>query len=139
MLNKARSEINKAEMSDIIRVAQADAVTFPRLIFGDKTYQRIFFSYTLSMIPNWVTALERAVDALPPGGSLLVADFGDQRDVPPFFRYVLHRWLSLFSVTPRNELENVMREMAARRGLLCDFQRLYHGYAFLAALRRPGS
>jgi S-adenosylmethionine-diacylgycerolhomoserine-N-methlytransferase len=139
MLNKARQEISKADLDGMIRVTQADAVTFPTLIFGDAGFHRIYFSYTLSMIPEWVTALERAADALPPGGSLLVADFGDQRELPAIFRKLLRRWLSLFDVTPRNDLEAVMRELASRRGLSCDFHRLYGGYAFLAALSRPAA
>jgi S-adenosylmethionine-diacylgycerolhomoserine-N-methlytransferase len=91
------------------------------------------------MIPDWIAALERAADAGPPGGSLLIADFGDQRDLPGVFKALLRRWLSIFDVTPRNDLENVMRDLAARRGFTCDFHRLYRGYAFLAALRRPGA
>jgi hypothetical protein len=39
-------------------------------------------------------------------------------------------------VTPRNDLEAVMRKLAGERGLHCDFHRLYRGYAFIAALRR---
>jgi S-adenosylmethionine-diacylgycerolhomoserine-N-methlytransferase len=138
MLEKAKNEIARADLDGVIRVTQADAVNFPKLLFGEQPFQRIYFSYTLSMIPDWIAALERAVDALPPGGSILVADFGDQRELPSFFRSLLRRWLSLFHVTPRDDLERVMRDLASRRGLACDFHRLYRGYAFLAALRRPG-
>ena len=138
MLDKARKEIGKAELTDVIRVTQADAVTFPKLLFGETPFNRIYFSYTLSMIPDWMAALERAADAIPPGGSLLIADFGDQSQLPRFFRMLLRRWLSLFHVTPRDDLELAMRDLAARRGLHCDFHRLYRGYTFIAALRRPG-
>ena len=137
MLQKARKEIIAAGLEDVICVTQADAVTLPKMLFGDASFQRVFFSYTLSMIPDWKTALERAVDVLPPGGSLLVADFGDQHGLPKVFRIILRTWLSLFDVSPREDLEAVMREIAFRRGLSCDFQSLYGGYAFLAALRRP--
>ncbi len=138
MLEKARKEVEKAELTELIRVTQADAVTFPKLLFGETPFNRIYFSYTLSMIPDWVAALERAADAVPPGGSLLIADFGDQNKLPRFFRMLLRSWLSLFHVTPRDELETIMRELAKRRGFHCDFHRLYRGYAFIAALRRPG-
>ncbi len=138
MLEKARKEVEKAELTELIRVTQADAVTFPKLLFGETSFNRIYFSYTLSMIPDWVAALERAADAVPPGGSLLIADFGDQNKLPRFFRMLLRSWLSLFHVTPRDELETIMRELAKRRGFHCDFHRLYRGYAFIAALRRPG-
>jgi S-adenosylmethionine-diacylgycerolhomoserine-N-methlytransferase len=137
MLTKARTAIAKADLDDRVRVTQADAVTFPDHLFGEAPFQRIYFSYTLSMILDWVAALERAAAALPPGGSLLIADFGDQRDLPRMFRALLRYWLSLFDVTPRLDLEQVMLDIAARRGLVCDFHRIYRGYAFLAALRRP--
>ena len=137
MLAKAREAIGKADLENSIRVTQADAVNFPTMLFGEEPFQRIYFSYTLSMIPDWTAALERAAAAIPPGGSLLIADFGDQRDLPGWFRSILRRWLSIFDVTPRNDLEGVMRKLASERGLHCDFQRLYRGYAFIAALRRP--
>jgi len=137
MLQKAKKEIVRVELDGVIRVTQADAVTFPKMLFGEAPFQRIYFSYTLSMIPEWTKALERAADAIPPGGSLLVADFGDQSGLPRAFRAVLRRWLSMFDVTPRADLEEVMRDLAKRRGFECDFHRLYKGYAFLAALRRP--
>ena len=137
MLTKAREAIARADLESTIRVTQADAVNFPAMLFGEEPFQRIYFSYTLSMIPDWTAALERAVEALPPGGSLLIADFGDQRDLPAWFRFLLRRWLAMFDVTPRNELESVMRKLAEERGLACDFHRLYRGYAFIAALRRP--
>ncbi len=137
MLTKARKSIVKADMEDSIRVTQADAVNFPTMLFGEGAFQRIYFSYTLSMIPDWIGALERAAAAIPPGGSLLIADFGDQRDLPAWFRLLLRRWLAMFDVTPRGDLEEVMRSLARKRGLHCDFHRLYRGYAFIAALRRP--
>jgi len=137
MLTKARQAIGKADLESSIRVTQADAVNFPMMLFGEEPFQRIYFSYTLSMIPDWIAALERAAAAIPPGGSLLIADFGDQRDLPGWFRFLLRRWLTIFDVSPRNDLEDVMRKVASERGLNCDLQRLYRGYAFIAALRRP--
>jgi len=137
MLTKAREAIAKADLEDSIRVTQADAVNFSTMLFGEEPFQRIYFSYTLSMIPDWIAALERAAEAIPPGGGLLIADFGDQRDLPAWFRFLLRRWLKIFDVTPRNDLEEAMRRVARERGLQCDFHRLYRGYAFIAALRRP--
>ena len=118
-------------------MTQADAVNFPTMLFGEEPFQRIYFSYTLSMIPDWIAALEHAAAVIPPGGGLLIADFGDQRDLPGWFGGLLRRWLARFDVTPRNDLEDVLRKLAAERGLHCDFHRLYRGYAFIAALRRP--
>jgi S-adenosylmethionine-diacylgycerolhomoserine-N-methlytransferase len=69
----------------------------------------------------------------------MIADFGDQRDLPWLFREALNGWLSLFDVHPRIDLEQALRATALRHGLQCDFVRLYRSYAFLAALRRCAS
>lgn len=136
MLDKARASLEKHGLAGMIGLAQADATDCdPREIFGCG-FHRIYFSYTLSMIPDWITALDRAASILPPGGALLIADFGDQSGLPRWFRVVLRRWLALFHVTPCPQVESVLREIARRRGLACDFVPLYRGYAFLAALRR---
>ena len=42
----------------------------------------IFFSYSLSMIPDWFAALDRAYDALKPGGVIGVVDFYIARKTP---------------------------------------------------------
>lgn len=40
------------------------------------------FSYSLSMIPNYATALDRMLDDLVPGGQILVLDFSDSPLAP---------------------------------------------------------
>lgn len=136
MLNKAVSTIAKAGLSWQVELAKGDATCFPTNLFRIEKFDRIFFSYTLSMIPAWEQALDHAVSRLAPGGALMIADFGDQRDLPKSFRTLLRRWLALFHVVPRDHLEDVIRDVAARHGLNADFVRLYGGYTFLAALRR---
>jgi S-adenosylmethionine-diacylgycerolhomoserine-N-methlytransferase len=138
MLTKARRSIMAARAIDHISIAHADATRFdPVETFGVSNFQRIYFSYTLSMIPQWIEALDHAAQMLPAGGALFVADFGDQRGLPVWFRKILRLWLSLFHVTPRDDFEPVLRAIAQARGLNCEFVSLYRGYAFLAALRRP--
>ncbi len=136
MLAKAEKSIADAGLGERVKLAQGDANAFPNDLFPVPRFERVYFSYTLSMVPDWERVLERSLACLAPGGSLLIADFGDQRDLPPAFKVVLKRWLSLFHVEPRVELESVLRDLAARAGLRGDFVRLYRGYAFLAALHR---
>lgn len=52
------------------------------LVQGDATamqlgrqYDAIFFGYSLTMIPDWMAALDRAHEHLRPGGTLVVLDF----------------------------------------------------------------
>jgi len=136
MLETARKAVKQAGLSSRITLAAADASSFDaREIFGRVGFDRVFVSYSLSMIPQWREALSRGCDALAPGGALLIADFGDQERLPAAFRAVLYRWLAAFSVSPRLDLEDEMQAVAGQRGFVCDFERLYRGYAFLGMLR----
>ncbi len=60
--------------------------------------ERIFFSYSLSMVQDPRKALDHAFELLAPEGKVVVADFGDLADVPG--RGMLERWLDAFHVTP---------------------------------------
>jgi S-adenosylmethionine-diacylgycerolhomoserine-N-methlytransferase len=93
-------------------------------------------SYALSMIPEWEKTIESALAALKPGGSLHIADFGQQRRLPVWFRYGLRSWLKRFHVTPRAELESVLRG-AAENGLFSlEFHSHARDYAWIATIRR---
>eukprot|EP01037_Dinobryon_pediforme_P045383 gene45383-57853_t len=54
MLTEARDSVARAGLSSRIHLAQGDATTFdPQAAFGMGTFDRVFISYTLSMIPPW--------------------------------------------------------------------------------------
>ena len=68
MLATARRKIAAAGLSDRITLAAGDATAFdPVKLFGLAHFDRIFQSYTLSMIPHWQTAIAQAVLHLAPG------------------------------------------------------------------------
>jgi len=136
MLATARAEIARADLSTRIIVAQADATDFdPRALFGVETFERVYISYALSMIPPWREALARACAVVAPGGVLKIVDFGDCGDLPAGFRALLKTWLSRFGVHPREGLQDELAKFAAERGLKAGFQALYRRYAFLGELR----
>ena len=93
-------------------------------------------SYALSMIPPWREALGQALDVLAPGGSLHVVDFGDCAGLPGPFRTGLRRWLAAFDVTPRDDLAAALAALSAERGLTCEIETRFRGYAALAVARR---
>ncbi len=64
-------------------------------------------SYSLSMIPEWRRVLQAAVGRLTAGGRLHIVDFGNQERLPGLARTLLLRWLSMFDVTPRDDLEAI--------------------------------
>lgn len=61
---------------------------------------RILFSYCLSMVLDAHQALEKAWDALAPGGQIVVVDFGDQGGMPGLAGDALRVWLKWFHVHP---------------------------------------
>jgi S-adenosylmethionine-diacylgycerolhomoserine-N-methlytransferase len=134
MLETARASI--AREGAVVQVALADATAFdPAALFGVAHFDRVVISYALSMIPDWEAALRSAAGMLAPGGSLHVADFGDQAGLPDWFRRGLFAWLDAFSVTPRLDLEEKASQTARALGHDCRFRSLYRGYAALAELR----
>jgi S-adenosylmethionine-diacylgycerolhomoserine-N-methlytransferase len=79
--------------------------------------------------------LDGAVRLLAERGELHVVDFGRQDRLPRWFRAALRRWLGLFHVHPRDELERILIELAGRVNAQLMFERPYLGYAQYAVLR----
>jgi len=135
MLKTARRTITGAGLEHRIVVAQADAADFSGSdLFGTATYDRVFFSFSLSMIPAWETSIANAMNHLVPGGHLHVIDFGDQRDLPKLFGSLLRTWLTRFHVTPRCALYRALRATAEARGGNLAYQPLYRGYSVLGRI-----
>ena len=138
MLDTARAAIARNGLSDRITVAAGDAAEFSgERLFGMPAFDRVFISYALSMIPPWRTAMQRAVDAVAPGGRLHVVDFGEQEELPRWFKRGLRAWLGKFSVEPRAELEAELKMLAAETSAHLEFQRMFRDYAQRAVLVKP--
>ena len=72
-----------------VRVIEADAVTYQ----PDRPVDCVYFSYSLTMIPNWEAALGNALAMLKPGGRLGVVDFYVSQPVPAP-GLIRHGWAS---------------------------------------------
>ncbi|WP_377296239.1 class I SAM-dependent methyltransferase [Rhizobium sp. SGZ-381] len=114
----------------------ADATTFSAADFGVDGFDRILISYALSMIPDWQGALVAALSALKPGGSLHIVDFGQQENLPAWFRSGLKAWLSRFHVTPRADLAEALEARLAEFHADMMFETIGRGYAWHAIIRR---
>jgi S-adenosylmethionine-diacylgycerolhomoserine-N-methlytransferase len=137
MLQTARQVVGRAGLADRIALARGDAAAFdPAWLFGVPCFSRVFFSYSLSMIPRWQEAIVEALCWLAPDGELHIVDFGGQERLPSWFRAGLRRWLSHFHVTPRDELRTELEMLAGRAGVLTRFERPHAGYAQYAVFRR---
>ncbi len=82
------------------------------------------------MIPNWRDALTCALASLKPGGRLDIVDFWNDATLPGWVRRPLRAWLGLFDVTPRPEIADRLRELAAAQGGHLVVARILGGYAF---------
>ena len=137
MLETARAKVAKAGLSDRITLAQGDATAFDaQALFGRPAFDRIFQSYTLSMIPDWTGAIREAAAKLAPGGRLDIVDFGQQKGLPRLWRKFLFAWLAKFDVSPRATLRDVVEGIATAQGLEADFLPLRLDYVWVARLSR---
>ncbi len=118
-------------------LALGDAAQFDATaLFGRAQFDRILFSYTLSMIPPWKQALDHGCTLLATGGSIHVVDFGQQERLPRWFGPAFRAYLARFHVTPRADLFETGAELAERHGLQFEAASPYRDYARLMVLRR---
>ncbi|KZL14122.1 class I SAM-dependent methyltransferase [Pseudovibrio sp. Ad26] len=135
MLKTAEANIHKADLSHRIHLAQGDATSFdPFEKFGIDTFDRVFLSYCVSMIPPWEDALRNGTKLLAKGGQLSVVDFGQQERLPSLFKLMLKKWLGRFHVLPRENLKDVLHDIAQDKRAKMRFLPLYRGYAYYAEL-----
>jgi S-adenosylmethionine-diacylgycerolhomoserine-N-methlytransferase len=120
-----------------VRVIEADAVTYR----PEEPVDCVYFSYSLTMIPDWRGALTNAVSMLRPGGALGLVDFYVSEPAPAlglarhgaFTRWFWPRWFGHDGVHPNPN------HLATLRRLLPDHQ-LVEGCApvpYLPGLRVP--
>lgn len=134
MLATTRAKFQGSAIQPVLKVA--DATNFSAAAFGVDGFDRILVSYALSMIPDWQGAIDACLLALKPGGSLHIVDFGQQEDLPRWFRKGLQSWLARFHVTPRAELEQALAARLHSVDADMMFQTIGRGYAWHTIVRR---
>jgi S-adenosylmethionine-diacylgycerolhomoserine-N-methlytransferase len=137
MLETARTSIARHGLEARVVLRQGDATSFSaRPLFGTAEFDRVFFSYSLSMIPGWTAALEQAAACILPGGSLHIVDFGQCAELPSGFRRLLKAFLAHYTVYPRADLDEKLRALARKHGLSLRLEKRHRGYTDYAALTR---
>jgi S-adenosylmethionine-diacylgycerolhomoserine-N-methlytransferase len=135
MLKTAQAAVRRAGLTDRIHLAQGDATAFDAVAtFGRDAFDRVYFSYALSMIPPWRDALAHGLALTHARGRFSVVDFGFCEGLGRLPRAILHGWLKLFHVTPRAALEDELKALAKTSGRPCRFERPFGGYAQLATV-----
>jgi S-adenosylmethionine-diacylgycerolhomoserine-N-methlytransferase len=137
MLRRARASVARAGIAARVTLAAGDATAFDAAkLFGLKSFDRVFISYALSMIPAWTEVVQSAAACVAPGGTLLIIDFGDFAQYPALLRRAQRVWLRRFSVTRIPDFENRIKAIASQTGFIATAERLYGGYAIEARLER---
>lgn len=133
MLKTAEANVRRSGVN--VALSEGDACRFDAAVaFGVARFDRVYFSYTLSMIPDWRAALAHGLTLVADGGRLSVVDFGFCEGLGAPARALLHGWLGLFHVTPRRELEEEMAALARSSGRRLQFERPARGYAQLGVI-----
>jgi S-adenosylmethionine-diacylgycerolhomoserine-N-methlytransferase len=102
------------------------------------TFDSIFFSYSISMIPPWKESVVNALSNLKPGGSIFIVDFYDQRDLPGWFRYLLVGWLRKFHVQFWGDLVPYLEELERQGKGKLEMISVARRYAFIAVFSTYG-
>jgi S-adenosylmethionine-diacylgycerolhomoserine-N-methlytransferase len=110
-----------------VELVQADAAKLAL----DRQFDAIFFGYSLTMIPDWRGALERAHAHLRPGGRVVVLDFGRFENWGPFGA-VMRWWLRINHVDTLQPYEQTMRNLFGEARV----ESWFGGYNFTASARR---
>lgn len=134
MLSTARSNVTAAGLTNIqLRTALADRFSYQETFGLDRPFDKIFFSFSISMIPTWHESLENALGNLAPGGRLFIVDFFDLQGLPRIARHGLWWWLGKFGVNLWDGLVLFLRELEARPEITrVEIRPLYRGYSFIA-------
>lgn len=137
MLETAQAKVDSADVRNVtLKTALADEFTFDQTFELSDRFDKIFFSYSISMIPPWRESIENALKNLKPGGELYIVDFYDQRDLPAPFRRFLKWWLAKFHVKFWPELMPYLESLFTNGEAKATIKPLFHRYSFIASIRK---
>lgn len=138
MLKTAERATKRHNFNDRIHLAEGDATIFaPETLFGIKQFDRVFISFSLSMIPAWPQALANAQTLIRPGGQLHIVDFGECEGLSPAFQSILYWWLARFHVHPIQGMASKLQYAAEQAGNSCYSKRLAKGYSVYTIIKKP--
>ena len=134
MLETAQSKADSAAVENVtLKTALADGFTAEGTFGLPEKFDKIFFSYSISMIPPWRESIENALRNLKPGGELFIVDFYDQQDLPLPFRRFLKWWLAKFHVKLWPDLIPYLESFKAERNI--TIKPMFRRYSFIASIR----
>lgn len=140
MLETAQAKIDKAGSSEItLRTALADDFAHHKTFGLAEPFDKIFFSYSISMIPPWRGSIDNALKNLKPGGTLYLVDFYDQKDLPGPFGRFLKWWLGKFHVHFWEDLLPYFSSLEENGDVDLTVEPLFRRYSFIATLKKSST
>lgn len=132
MLKTADLNVRSAGLDGHVVVATALAQDFDGgMQFGlTKPFDRLIFSYALSIMDDWRAAVDHSLTQLKPGGTIHVVDFGDQEGMPPWFKKMLGSWLAQFHVRFRPEVRQHFEALEKAGQGKMTHRSVMRGYAY---------
>ncbi|HAH09254.1 MAG TPA: SAM-dependent methyltransferase, partial [Alphaproteobacteria bacterium] len=132
MLKTADANVRASGLMGRVQVATALAQDFDGgILFGlQKPFDRLIFSYALSIMDDWRPACAHAFSQLKPGGTIHVVDFGDQEGLPNWFKKFLGGWLAQFHVRFRPEVRAYFEALEREGRGTMTYRSLMRGYAY---------
>ena len=138
MLTYANSSFRRAGAADRITTVEADGMPRVEDLSHPKLFDVIFFSYSLSMIPNWQKALRDAAAHLSiSGGTLMLVDFGLFSSWPKPIAAQFHRNLQRFHATARADLKDFLHTDPMFQDWQIESQSLGGDWAYMHVLKPP--
>ncbi len=128
MLERARRRVDRRKWRNVSLVYD-DATQFDLAT----RFDAILFGYSLTMIPNWGAAIERAHAHLKPGGRLVVLDFGRFDSWGPLAP-LMRAWLRANHVETCSAYVDKLQRTFGN----VDVGRWLGGYSFTALVRKLG-
>jgi S-adenosylmethionine-diacylgycerolhomoserine-N-methlytransferase len=137
MLETAQTKVDAAGINNIdLKTALADGFKYDQTFGLSQPFDKIFFSYSISMIPPWKESLKNALANLKSGGTLYIVDFYDQKDLPAPFRKFLKWWLAKFHVQFWEGLMSYLQTIEERDLGTLTIKPLFKRYSFIAEIRK---
>jgi Methylase involved in ubiquinone/menaquinone biosynthesis len=137
MLETAKAKADGAGVKNLdLQTALADDFKYDETFGLTDPFDKIFFSYSISMIPPWKESIENALANLKSGGTLYIVDFYDQKDLPAPFRKFLKWWLAKFHVQLWEGLINYLQTFEERGIGKLRVQSLFRRYSFIAEIQK---
>ena len=137
MLESADAKLDAARIENVTLANElAENFYYVNTFEMRERFDKIFFSYSITMIPAWRDAIENALNNLRPGGELWIVDFYDQKDLPRTFRKMLQNWLKAFHVQFWNDLIPFLGTLETKGLVRMTVTPIYKRYAFIARLEK---